>query len=237
MNLVANSNRSRGEKRRIKTRSAILDAAEDAFTELGYRGTRMEDISENADVAIGSIYSHFGSKDGLYSALVERAVELFASYLEAAYNPDWSPLEQVIACGDAYLRFHIEHPGAFRFLAFNGVETGTPLIDPELSARIDAKVAVIVEQFEATVRQAIDAGEIRSSVDPELISRFLWGAWNGTVALGLRNDSFFLSEDRIEMAIQQARRVVLEGLSAVGFRDVDGNSRAELRTVDSPRPE
>lgn len=235
MNLIANSNRSRGERRRIKTRTAILDAAENAFTELGYRRTKMEDVSEAADVAVGSIYSHFGSKDGLYAALVERAVELFASYLQEAYDPDWSPLEQVIACGDAYLRFHIEHPGAFRFLAFDGVETDTPPIDPGQSERMNARVDAIVGQFEATVQAAIDAGEIRNSVDPELISRFLWGAWNGTVALGLRRDGFYLSEDRIEEAIQQARQIVLEGLSSVEFRGDDGNSRAEMRTVESPR--
>ena len=37
--------------------------------------------------------------------------------------------ERVLAAGDAYLRFHLEHPGAFRFLAFDGVEAGTLIED------------------------------------------------------------------------------------------------------------
>lgn len=58
-------------RRRDRTRSAILDAAEAAFIRRGYRGARMEDLAEEADVSVGSIYGHFGNKDGLYLALVE----------------------------------------------------------------------------------------------------------------------------------------------------------------------
>ena len=126
MNVLVESNATRGARRAARTRAAILDAAEAAFASNGYRRTRMEDVAERADVAVGSIYLHFGNKDGLYLALVERAVDLFARYMASAYRDEWSPLEEVLAAGDAYLRFHAEHPGAFRFLAFDGVETDTP---------------------------------------------------------------------------------------------------------------
>src|SRR3954469_15218764 len=136
MNVIAESNATRGARRAARTRAAILDAAEGAFAATGYRRTKMEDVAARADVGVGSIYLHFGNKDGLYLALVERAVELFGRYMQEAYRPEWSPLEQVVAGGDAYLRFHIEHPGAFRFLAFDGVETDTPVVDPARRARV-----------------------------------------------------------------------------------------------------
>ena len=233
MNQLAESNATRGARRRARTSIAILDAAERSFAESGYRRTRMEDVAEQADVAIGSIYGHFGNKDGLYLALVERAVELFGRYLRQAYQPQWSPLEQVVACGDAYLRFHVEHPGAFRFLAFDGVETDTPIVDPEQRARVGAGVDALISEFEDKIQDAIDAGEARN-LDARLVGRFLWGAWNGVVALGLRSDGFALSDGDIQPALQQARDIVLWGLCAPSARGNDGSPRPRLRATTSP---
>src|SRR6476469_2573258 len=95
---LVESNATRGARRRARTRAAILDADEAAFGDGSFRATRVEDVAEDADVSVGSIYLHFGNKDGLYLALVERAVELFSGYMQQAYQDGWSPLEQVIAC-------------------------------------------------------------------------------------------------------------------------------------------
>ena len=194
----------------------------------------MEAVAEEADVAVGSIYGHFGNKDGLYLALVERAVELFGRYLRQAYKPEWSPLEQVVAGGDAYLRFHVEHPGAFRFLAFDSVETDAPVADPQLHARVGAGIDALISEFEGTIQEAIDAGEVRQ-LDARLAGRFLWGAWNGVVALGLRSDGIALSEADVGAALQQARDIVLAGLCAPSARDAAGQPRARLQATTSPQ--
>ncbi len=135
----------RGARRAARTRAAILDAAEAAFRVGGYRGTRIEDVAEAADVSIGSIYNHFGDKDGLYHSLADRSAELFGRYIDAAYAAGETPLERVMACGDAYLRFHLEHPGAFRFLAFEGVEVAGPVADAALVARITRGISGILD--------------------------------------------------------------------------------------------
>lgn len=232
MNPLAESNATRGARKRARTRAAILDIAERTFADTGYRGAKMEDVAEAADVAVGSIYSHFGNKDGLYLAVVERAVELFSRYMQQAYQPEWTPLEQVMACGDSYLRFHFEHPGAFRFLAFDDLEDGA-VIDQAQLARIGAGIDALIDEFSAKIQEAVDAGEARP-VDARLTGRFLWGAWNGTVALGLRRDGLALTETEIHDAIQQARDIVVAGLCAPSHRDADGAPLAQLRTTQSP---
>jgi TetR/AcrR family transcriptional regulator len=232
MNVLAEDNATRGARRRIRTRAAILDAAERTFTDVGYRGAKMEDIAEQADVAIGSIYSHFGNKDGLYLALVERAVELFSRYMQQAYQPQWTPLEQVMACGDSYLRFHLEHPGAFRFLAFDDL-VADAAIDPEQLARVAERIDVLIDEFSGKIQQAIDSGEARP-MDARLAGRFLWGAWNGTVALGLRRDGLALTETEIHDALQQARDMVDAGMCAPAARDEHGAPLAQLRSTVSP---
>ncbi|MCK9249528.1 MAG: TetR family transcriptional regulator [Solirubrobacteraceae bacterium] len=226
---------ARGARRAARTRAAILDAAERAFRTGGYRGTRMEDVADDADVAVGSIYSHFGSKDGLYHALAERSVELFADYMARAYTDDRTPLERVLAAGDAYLRFHLEHPGAFRFLAFDGVEAGTTIEDADVRARITDRLDELIDEFAARIQAAIDAGEARP-IDAGELSRFLWGAWNGVVALTMRPDRMALDDAALEACILTGRRIVLEGLVAPEARDAAGDARARLVRITSPDP-
>jgi len=56
-------------------RQQILDAAINLFTEQGFAATSMDLIAKNADVSKQTVYSHFGNKDDLFSASVERKCE------------------------------------------------------------------------------------------------------------------------------------------------------------------
>ncbi len=56
--------------RSARKRAAILDAAEHAFLRDGYLGTNMDEIASSAGVSKPTIYRHFGTKEGLFLALV-----------------------------------------------------------------------------------------------------------------------------------------------------------------------
>lgn len=78
---------SRHTRRKARTRARITAAANRLFTEKGYLETSVEDISETADVAVRTIYTHFPSKaailldyfdrwlDALIDGILERPVE------------------------------------------------------------------------------------------------------------------------------------------------------------------
>jgi len=218
-------------RRRTRTRAALLDAAERAFMRDSYHAVRMETLADEADVSVGSIYNLFSNKSGLYLAVAQRATELFAEYLERAYAISESPLEQVMACGDAYLRFHLEHPGAFRFIAFDGVESFPPVDDDTVREAITARTAAALDRFRDCIAAAVAAGEASPDIDPMVTAHVLFGAWNGMIALGLRTDEIALDRDSISQTIEQARRIVVEGLTNPARRDSAGRSRARLLTI------
>ena len=64
-------------------RAAVLEAAQELFSELGFDGVSMDQIAQTAGVSKLTVYSHFGDKDGLLSAVVhahcerEMPMELF----------------------------------------------------------------------------------------------------------------------------------------------------------------
>jgi AcrR family transcriptional regulator len=51
---------------------AILSAAEKVFARDGYQQARMEDIAETAELAKGTLYYYFKSKDAIFACLLER---------------------------------------------------------------------------------------------------------------------------------------------------------------------
>ncbi|GAA5152317.1 TetR/AcrR family transcriptional regulator [Pseudonocardia eucalypti] len=220
-------------RRRARTRERILDTAERAFG-AGYRNVRVEDLAEAADVSIGTLYVHFGSKDGVYLALVERALEQMAAYLDRAYRPEYSPLEQVIAAGDVYLRFHLEHPGLFQFLAFDTVLGELPAEVREIQQRVGERLEEVIGGFQARIEAAVAAGQADHRYDARTTARFLWGAWNGVVSLGRREDRMALTDEEIAACLQLGRRLVRDGLTAPAHRDQDGYSLARIVSIDQP---
>ncbi|HKS71704.1 MAG TPA: TetR/AcrR family transcriptional regulator [Terriglobales bacterium] len=64
-------------------RSRIIDAAMRHFAEQGYQAARVGDIAAALGIAKGSIFQHFGSKDGLFFEVYKKAVRSFPRYLDA----------------------------------------------------------------------------------------------------------------------------------------------------------
>ena len=75
---------ARASSGREERRTAIIGGAAVAFARAGYSGTSMADISRSAGVSHLIVYRHFESKEVLYEAVLERAVEGLRVALSAA---------------------------------------------------------------------------------------------------------------------------------------------------------
>ena len=64
-------------------RSRIVEIAMQHFAEQGYQAARVGDMAAALGIAKGSIFQHFGSKDGLFFEVYKRAVRSFPKYLDA----------------------------------------------------------------------------------------------------------------------------------------------------------
>jgi len=53
------------------------------FAEQGYHAARVGDIAAQLGIAKGSVFQHFGSKDGLFFEVYKKAVRAFPAYLDA----------------------------------------------------------------------------------------------------------------------------------------------------------
>jgi AcrR family transcriptional regulator len=69
---------TRGARRREQTRQALVDAATPLIAEKGVAGLRIQEITERADVALGSFYNHFKTKEEVVEAVVASTIEVRA---------------------------------------------------------------------------------------------------------------------------------------------------------------
>jgi AcrR family transcriptional regulator len=69
------------ERRRERTRAALVDAAAEVFAKRGFNGASLDEIAETAGYTRGAIYKHFEGKDDLFYAVMnrvnERSLEMF----------------------------------------------------------------------------------------------------------------------------------------------------------------
>lgn len=78
---MAKAASSRGARRRAQTRSALVKAAQQLLAE-NRTNVAILEITQLADVGMGSFYNHFESREQLYEAAVDDALELQGAFLD-----------------------------------------------------------------------------------------------------------------------------------------------------------
>jgi len=82
-------------ERRAATRRALLDAGRALFAERGYAGAGQEEIVERAGVTRGALSHHFGTKLGLFGAVVEAVEQDLTARIATAALAGADPLEHL----------------------------------------------------------------------------------------------------------------------------------------------
>ncbi|MFB6722963.1 TetR/AcrR family transcriptional regulator [Kribbella sp. NPDC056345] len=198
------------DPRAERTVESLLRAAEQLFCKRSFAEVTLEEIATDAGVAVGSVYNHFGSKAGLHAALVERALDTDRYFMDLAYVPGRSPVDQLYAAAAEYLAFYVANPEFFRMLAFPA-DPGSYPAGRELADRLAASVNEQNARMVEAIKLGIDTGVLRE-VDAEATATVLWAAWNGIISLGWRSDGLSRTTDELAQLLRVATDLVAHGL-------------------------
>lgn len=94
----------------------IMGCALTCFENLGLESTRIEDIRHRANSSIGSIYHHFGNKDGLVAALYFAALDDQLALIEPRVQKASTARDAVDALIRTYLSWVEGQPQLARFM-------------------------------------------------------------------------------------------------------------------------
>ena len=87
----------------------ILDAARAEFAQRGFPAARLQDIAERAGLTHPTLLYHFGTKERLYAAVIEQAMEDWAEMTSLAVREAPPGFGRVAALVDAGLEFFASH--------------------------------------------------------------------------------------------------------------------------------
>lgn len=157
---------TRLDRRRIRTRTALIGAAQELLAADRTNASVLE-ITQLADVGLGSFYNHFQSKDELFQAAVDVVLEAHGDLMDRVTAGIDDPAEVFARAFRLTGRIHRQRPGASQVM----LQRGTDLI---LSPQGLAPRAL------RDIKAAQDAGRFRAG-DPELA---LVAAGGAILALG-----------------------------------------------------
>jgi AcrR family transcriptional regulator len=101
---------TRGTRRRARTRQKLTDAAAVLISEKGVAGLRIQEITERADVALGSFYNHFESKEELVEAVVADTIDVRAQAIVVQMASIEDPAEVVSFACRRVIRIAYDEP-------------------------------------------------------------------------------------------------------------------------------
>jgi TetR/AcrR family transcriptional regulator len=144
---------------------AIVDAALRLFARDGFRGARMQDIAAELNIAKGSIFKHFGSKEGLFLSAYRKAASSLPAYMDAPGEV----LDDGFFSTVRYWLERSEHLVHDDWVSYRVVLIGNYATDLRIKQRINRWLADEDPYGTAAfVRFGLERGEIRADVDVAL---------------------------------------------------------------------
>ena len=107
---VSRQRRKPGTRDAALARDAILDAAVREFAARGLAGARMDALARDAGVAKGLVFHHFGSKEELWKAALERIYALLRAGQDADALGALDPAEGMRRLARGTFRLFRAHP-------------------------------------------------------------------------------------------------------------------------------
>jgi AcrR family transcriptional regulator len=163
-------------RRGMKSRELVLDAAERVMSQDGFEAATLARVVQEAGVPMSSVYHYYGSKDGILLAVMERGAERF--------HADLPDLDQQIGRGTEHLDRVISaavrnlerHPNFLRLMVVFAVQP-PPAGDGEVHAVVGRVREMALDQLRGQI--GIAFGDDPRSPITDRLARFALAAFDG----------------------------------------------------------
>src|SRR6266705_4134226 len=198
---------ARGSSRNVLPgkREAILRAAIRVFARNGYFNSKVADIARAAEVADGTVYLYFKSKEEILHSIFDASMDKAIAEAHKLLQDVTDPREKLRLVAT----MHLERLGADRDLAvvFQVELRGSTKFMEEFSA---AGFAEYLSLIRSTIEEGQRAGLFRPQLNAKLLAKILFGALDEMAT------NWILSKRRYKLApmADQVLDIFLNGVSA-----------------------
>lgn len=193
--------RSRRERKKERTRQEIYQAAMKLFVARGFAAVTVEDICQAADVARGTFFLHFPTKDAL---LLEYGAQATAE-LHGILND--SPAEKAV--NTLYKIVHFLAERALRHADIVRLVVREVMNRPTTLATATEQSRDLMHLLASVVRRGQAAGELRPGIEPRLAAGIITAAYFAIVSEWVRCGGQF----DLTRAVRRSLDIILGGLA------------------------
>lgn len=182
------------------TRSRLIRAALDLFTEQGFRGTTTPELARRAGVAEATIYRHFSGKEALLNAAAMEALGWGLSLVSAGENDHRLDAEVALGLiGREMVRVAERDPALVRML-----------LRPAEESLHEEATRQAIREFRLGLQQIMAAGKQRGRIRPGSAELWaaVWLALAGFVAERVAAKDWGVEHPNIELALESAWQAV-----------------------------
>ncbi len=185
----------RGTRRRARTRIELLKAARQVFAKRGYHDASIAEITELADVGVGTFYLHFRDKDEIFTTMLTDGMRVLRDQVlaEAAQA---TPERALAATIHAIFRHAYAERDLFQ-IALSG--------ERRLAATLKAQ-SHMIDGFTQAFEKFQSLGQL-DGFDVPLLARFITGIITQGIIWWFEND-----EPPPDVMANQVLRLLREGL-------------------------
>jgi TetR/AcrR family transcriptional regulator len=180
------------------TKYKIFMAAAQLFSKRGYNGVSIREICEETGLSKPTIYYYFGSKEGIYKALVDTGISLGENQSRAILEKHIPIKQKLIELLQSAFQNTIDYPEFVKF--FQNLFT----LDDKLTF-LDDVIRMANERRQRVaelIHEGMEKGEFGSSADPQLVSDVFIGTATHFIWKQLTSDEKILSDQLAEDIIE-----------------------------------
>jgi AcrR family transcriptional regulator len=205
--LVHSAKRSGRTNDPERTMAGIMAVATQEFAAKGLAGARIDAIADATHTSKRMIYYYYGSKEGLYLAVLEESYRRIRSVENDLHLGDLPPTEALAKLVGFTFDHHHSNQDFIRLVMSENMQRGEYLAQSELIQELNVSViTAITELYERGVRQ----GEFRAGLDPIDIHASISALTFFNVSNRYTFDLIFQHDGQTPKALAARRQSVVE---------------------------
>jgi AcrR family transcriptional regulator len=175
------STAERKEREKESRKESIIDAARKIFFEKGLLLSTMDEIAETAELAKGTLYLYYRSKEDLYLAVMMRGLLILRTMFEQVIEKNLSSVHTLYEFSKTYTEFYRIHTGYFRMLHFFNTPQFHKQVSDDMMTACDAINQSLWNLAIDVMKRGMAEHVIRNDINPVEIALILWS--NATTLL------------------------------------------------------
>lgn len=209
---------SASTERAVRTQSDILDVATAEFAANGYAGARVDEIAARTRTTKRMIYYYFGSKEGLYLAVLERAYAQIRQVERGIQVDELSPDEALRTIAEATYAHHTTHEAFIQLVSIENIHRAEHLRQSETILRENVTAITVLEKV---IERGVRAGIFRGDVDAVDVHMAI-SAYACFHVANRHTFAAIFDRDMLDPALQDSHRRLIGDMIVATMTDVSG---------------